>query len=60
MLDAESLARDLKLPFGYDAPMWRGVLDQAAVIVALIEDAADDSLLEAEARQFRDMLHPYV
>ncbi len=60
LMDAESLARDLKLPFGYDAPMWRSVLDQAAVIVALIEDAADDAMVESEAKQLRNMLHPYV
>ena len=60
LLDAEPLARDLKLPFGYEAPMWRAVLDQSAVLVALIEDVAEDTLVEVEARSLRDMLHPYV
>ncbi len=60
LLENESLARDLKLPFGYEAPMWRNVLDQAAVLVALIEDSADDGLIETEAGSLRDMLHPYV
>ncbi len=60
LLENESLARDLKLPFGYEAPMWRSVLDQAAVLVALIEDSADDNLVEIEAAALRDMLHPYV
>lgn len=60
LLDAETIARDLKLPFGYEAPMWRAVLDQSAVLVALIEDAAEDDLVESEAGALRDMLHPYV
>ncbi len=60
ILEAESLARDLKLPFGYEAPMWRGVLDQAAVLVALIEDSAEDDLLETEAASLREMLKSYV
>jgi hypothetical protein len=60
LVDNTSLAHDLKLPWGYEAPMWRSVLDQAAVIAALIEDAGDDALLEAEASRLRSMLHPYV
>ncbi len=60
ILEAESLARDLKLPFGYEAPMWRGVLDQAAVLVALLEDSAEDELVESEARALREMLKSYV
>lgn len=40
--------------------MWRSVLDQAAVLAALIEDAGDDTLIEAEAAELRNMLHPYV
>lgn len=60
MLESESLAQDLKLPFGYEAPMWRSVLQHAAVLVALIEDAAEDSLIESEAAELRSILHPYV
>ncbi len=60
LLDNAAIAHDLKLPFGYEAPMWRGVLDQAAVLVALIEDAGDDNLVEAEARTLRNMLQTYV
>ena len=60
LLDAESLARDLKLPFGYEAPMWRSVLEQSAVLVALIEDLADDHFVEAQASSLRATLHPYV
>jgi hypothetical protein len=60
LLDNASLAHDLKLPFGYEAPMWRGMLDQAAVLSALIEDAGDDAMIESEALRLRDILHPYV
>lgn len=60
LLDNASLAADLKLPFGYEAPMWRGVLDQTAVLAALLEDVADDALVESEALGLRNMLHPYV
>lgn len=60
LLDNTSLAHDLKLPFGYEAPMWRSVLDQAAVLAALVEDAAEDAMIEDEAKRLRDMLHPYV
>ncbi len=60
LIDNTSLAHDLKLPFGYEAPMWRSMLDQAAVVSALIEDAGDDLLLETESGRLRSMLHPYV
>lgn len=60
LLDNASIASQLKLPFGYEAPMWRSVLDQSAVLVALIEDAGDDNLVEIEARNLRNMLHTYV
>lgn len=60
LLDNAALAADLKLPFGYEAPMWRAVLDQVAVLVALIEDTGDDTLVETEARNLRNMLQTYV
>ena len=60
LMDNTSLAHDLKLPFGYEAPMWRSVLDQAAVVVALIEDAGEDTLIESEALSLRNLLHSYV
>jgi hypothetical protein len=60
ILDNEALARQLLLPFGYEATMWRGVLDQTAILVALIEDTVDDELIETEASALRQMLHPYV
>ena len=60
LLDNAAIATQLKLPFGYEAPMWRSVLDQVAVLVALIEDAGDDNLVEIEARNLRTMLHTYV
>jgi hypothetical protein len=60
LLDNAALAHDLKLPFGYEAPMWRSVLDQAAVLAALIEDAGEDAMVESEALRLRDILHPYV
>ncbi len=60
LIDNSSLAHELKLPWGYEAPMWRSVLDQSAVVAALIEDAGDEALLESEAGRLRTMLHPYV
>ena len=60
LLDNASIAAQLKLPFGYEAPMWRSVRDQSAVLVALIEDAGDDNLVEIEARNLRTMLQTYV
>ena len=60
LLDNASLAHDLKLPFGYEAPMWRNVLDHAAVLAALIEDAAEDTIIESAASRLRDMLHASV
>ena len=59
-LDAASLARDMKLPFGYEARMWRSVLDHVAILEALIEDTGDDALVEDEAGTLRHLLHAYV
>lgn len=55
-----ALARDLKLPFGYEATMWRAVLDQADVLSALVEDAAEDAMVVTEARELRAILQNYV
>lgn len=57
--EQEELARRLGLPFGYEAPMWRSVLDTAAELVAHIEADSDDGI-EESARALRNALHPYV
>lgn len=60
LVDAAALAARLSLPFGYEAPMWRSVLDTAASLASHLESDADDGLVESDAATLRDILHPYV
>lgn len=60
LIEAADLAGQLQLPFGFEAPMWRGVLTTSSELAELIEDRGDDDEVEATAELLRNMLRNYV
>ncbi len=49
------------MPFGFERPIWNGLVEQVAEIESLLDDNdSDDADIEERAKRLRDMLHTLI
>jgi hypothetical protein len=58
--NAPTVAR-MGMPFGFERPVWDGLVDQVAEIESLLDDNdSDDAVIEERAKHLRDALHALI
>ncbi len=58
--NAPTVAR-MGMPFGFERPVWNGLVEQVAEIESLLDDNdSDDAVIEERAKHLRDALHTLI
>jgi hypothetical protein len=60
LADAARTAEQLPVPFGFEASVWRDIVERSARLRRRLEDPVDDDAVRAEATELRNLLRSYV